>query len=92
MKNIHNIVSDAFVAAHMDESKYTVDIQSITEEESRIFLVHKTTEERFFVLIRHSSNGRIASVLSFENTLFPNHGFSYTTFLDTIYDADYMYF
>jgi hypothetical protein len=92
MKQIRNLVSDAFVAARMDEGTYTVDIQSITQEESRVLLQHRETNERLGILILHNTGGFITSVSSFENTLFPSHGLAYTTILDTIYDAVYLYF
>jgi len=92
MKNIHNLVSDAYVAALLDESEFETRIVRETPNLCVVTLKKNQTEDVLRVDIVHDPDGYIRTVRSSFNTLFPNNGFSYSSFLNTIYNEEFLSF
>lgn len=92
MKNIHNLVSDAFVAALLDESEFETRILRETPRFCIITIKKNQTGEILQVNVVHEPDGYIQNVRSYFNTLFPNHGYSYSSFLNTIYNEEFVSF
>ena len=90
-KNIHNLLSDAFVAASLQESDFDI---RVVQETSRLCVVtvkRKGTDEMLRIDISHASDGFIRRVESSANTLIVGVD-AYTAFLDTIYNHEFMSF
>ena len=92
MKNIYNLVSDAFVAALLDESGFETRIVRETPNLCVVTIKKNQTGEVLRVDVVHEPDGYIQNVRSSFNTLFPDHGFSYSTFLNTIYNEEFVSF
>jgi hypothetical protein len=88
MKNIHNILSDAFVAIRKDEADYRIEIDRSVEYCIRITIPNDSND--FFQCdVYYEQDGYIQSVKRIENTLLVTANL-YTTFVNTIYNAEYM--
>lgn len=92
MKNIHNLVSDAFVAALLDESEFETRIMRETANLCVVTIKKRQTEEVLRVDVVYEPDGYIQNVRSSFNTLFPNRGYSYSSFLNTIYNEEFVSF
>lgn len=89
MKNIYNILSDAFVAIRKDEADYRIEIDRSIEHSIRITITKKDSNDFFQCDVYFESDGYIQSVKRIENMLFLT-GNMYTTFVNTIYNAEYL--
>ena len=92
MKNIHNLLSDAFVAALLDETKYRIQVAHETSALCIVTITEKQTEKVLRIHIRYESDGYIRNVNSDYNTMLTDNHYSYSTLLNTIYNAEFVSF
>jgi len=92
MKNIHNLLSDAFVAALLEEANYIIHIAHETSALCIITITDKQTEKVLRVRIVYESDGYIQNVNSDLNTMLATNHYSYSRFLNTIYNAEFVAF
>jgi hypothetical protein len=92
MKNIHNLVSDAFVAADLHEEDYVTVIRRDSTRRLYISITSRSDPNiRIMMDILHDLDGYIRTVRLVENTLLVQSNASYIAFVNTIYDEEFVY-
>ena len=92
MKNIHNLLSDAFEAALLEEANYRIHIVHETSSLCIVTIIEKQTEKVLRIRIVHESDGYIQNVCSDLNTMLSTNHYSYSMLLNTIYNAEFVSF
>ena len=91
MKNLYNVLSDAFVAANLLEQEYHVSVNSLTSRRIYVNIMKIGTNLAVNINLSLDSDGFLRSVHASENTLFPVTEGTYSAFLDAIYSEEFIY-
>lgn len=91
MKNIYNVLSDAFDAANLKEQDYATSVVRLSSRRIQITIVDNSVNQYCIVTIMLDNDGFVRSVNAGENTLLPRDGPAYVAFLDRIYEEEYIY-
>ena len=91
MKNLHNVLSDAFEAANLLEQEYNVTVNSLTSRRIYVHISKIGTNLAININLSLDSDGFLRSVHASENTLLPVTERAYSAFLDAIYSEEFIY-
>ena len=91
MKNIHNILSDAFVDAAMDESHFSIELVRENVRTLQIVLKKKDSSERLRMDLTHEQDGYINNVAIVDNTLTEYTRRDCVRFINSLYNQEQFY-
>lgn len=91
MKQIHNILSDAFVIAALIESEYDIKITNELTRRVYISIYKRDTNQCLEFNVLHDPDGYIRSINVSQNTLLQTNEYPYSAFINAIYNEEYMY-
>lgn len=91
MKNIHNILSDAFVDAAMDESHFSIELVRENVRTLQISLKRKDSNEILRIDISHEQDGYIANVSIVDNSLTEYTRRDCVRFINSLYNQEQFY-
>jgi len=99
MKNIHNILSDAFVDAAMDETQFRKELVRVDMRTLQICLNKKSSvsdtnsdlEEILRIEITHEQNGYILNVAILDNTLTTYTRRDCVRFINSVFNQEHFY-
>ena len=86
---MHNLLSDAFVAANLNEMEYKITLTQHSSRRIYILICKNGSNEMMMVHLSHDSDGYLRSVRAIENTLLPEEACN--SFLNCIYDEEFIY-